>query len=219
VLNPELTALLQQTLPEARAELMAMPQTPVIELFLLNADFPQHGLSREQMHAVMAEPAYWAFCWASGQVMAKLLLDCPELVRGKRVLDFGSGSGVVAIAAAKAGAAEVIACDIDSNALLATRCNAEYNQVAITLSDDIHAVSERVDMILAADVLYDRENLPWLDLFLKKAEQVLVADSRVKNFQYQPYRLLTRIEGTTVPDLDEFDEFRDVRIYGAGVDI
>jgi len=208
-----LSRYLQTTLPAARAELVALPQTPDIELFLLNADFPQHALSRDEMMAVMAEPSYWAFCWASGQVLAKFLLDNPEWVKGKRVLDFGSGSGVVAIAAAKAGAAKVLACDIDPVALKATEINTQHNQVAVTLFEDFYAIDETIDLIIVADVLYDRENLPWLGRFLERADQVLVADSRVKDFDYPNYRLIDRREGTTVPDLDEFDEFRDVRIY------
>ncbi len=195
---------------------MAMPQTPAIELFLLNADFPQHALSREQMRAVMAAPAYWSFCWASGQVLAKFLLDSPGWVRGKRVLDFGSGSGVVAVAAAMAGAADVIACDNDPDALLATRCNASHNGVDVQLYDDYFAIEEPVDLVLAADVLYDRENLPWLDHFSSKAKEVLVADSRIKDFSHPDYQFIGRMAGTTVPDLDEFDEFRDVRIFRHG---
>ncbi len=165
------------------------------------------------MLAVMNYPAYWAFCWASGLVLAQFIVEHPEWVKDKRVLDFGCGSGVVAIAAAKAGAAKVIACDIDADALIATQANANHNQVAITLYSDFYAIDEAVDIIIVADVLYDKENLPWLARFLARAGQVLVADSRVKNFDYPPYQLIDRRAGTTVPDLDEFDEFRDVRIY------
>lgn len=208
-----LSQYLQRTLPAARAEPMALPLTPDIELFLLNEDFPQHTLSRDEMMAVMAEPSYWAFCWASGQVLARFLLDNPAWVTGKRVLDFGSGSGVVAVAAAKAGAAKVLACDIDPVALKATEINTQHNQVSVTLFEDFYAIDETIDLIIVADVLYDRENLPWLGRFLERADQVLVADSRVKDFDYPNYRLIDRQQGTTVPDLDEFDEFRDVRIY------
>ena len=170
------------------------------------------------MHAVMRYPAYWAFCWASGQVLARYLLEQPAWVRGKRVLDFGCGSGVIAIAAAKAGARKVLACDIDPDAVLATRANALHKQVDIQLYSDFHQITEPVDIIIVADVLYDRDNLPWLGRFLQRADEVLVADCRVKNFCYPPYTLIAQQQGTTVPDLDEFDEFRDVRIYYAGQD-
>ena len=109
-------------------------------------------LSREEMLAVMNYPAYWAFCWASGQVLARFILDHPEWVRGRRVMDFGAGSGVVAVAAMLAGAREVVACDIDPEALLAVRCNTELNGVALTLADDFDAVAGDIDLIIVADV-------------------------------------------------------------------
>ena len=212
-IHPELSARLQSVLAPARAELMALPSLPEIELFLINEDFPRQALSPEEMLAVMNYPAYWAFCWASGQVLAQFILAQPQWVAGKRVLDFGCGSGVVAIAAAKAGASVVYACDNDEDALLATQANAVHNRVELQLCADFDAVDVALDLIIVADVLYDRENLPWLGHFLKRAETVLVADSRVKNFSYPGYQTIGRQRSCTVPDLDESDEFRDVRIY------
>jgi len=204
---------LQRVLPNARAELSGLPSVPELSLYLLNADFCSAELSQDEMLAVLNYPAYWAFCWASGQVMARWLLDNPQWLAGKTVLDFGCGSGVAAIAAAKAGAARVIACDLDPDALLATRCNAAHNGVELALCADFAEVSEPVDIILVADVLYDRANLGWLPRFRERAAQVLVADSRVKNFSAPGYRRLGAFTGTTWPDLDEFDEFRSVQLY------
>ena len=211
----ELTDRLQAVLTQARAEPLSLPGLPQIELLLINEDFSQSELTAEEMLAVLNMPAYWAFCWASGQVLAKFLLDKPEWVRGKTVLDFGSGSGVVAIAAAMAGADKVIACDIDPDALLATRCNVAHNSVEVELLADFYQLTVSVDLIIVADVLYDRENLPWLDVFLEYAPEVLVADSRIRNFDFPPYQLIAEMEGTTVPDLDEFDEFRRVKLFHA----
>lgn len=213
VFHPELTQRLQSVLAPACAELMPLPLTPAIELFLLNRDFPQHSLTQEEMLAVMNYPAYWAFCWASGQVLARFILDHPHWVSGKRVLDFGCGSGVVAIAAAKAGAKAVYACDIDDDALLATRANASHNRVAVKLYREFDDIDQAIDIIIVADVLYDRANLPWLGRLVRRAEEVLVADARVKHFSYPPYQLIGQFDGVTVPDLDEFDEFRQVRLY------
>jgi len=215
IVHPVLTEILQKVLPNARAELITLPLVSTIELFLVNEDFAQHELSQDQIVLIMEDPAYWAFCWASGQVLAKFVLDQPERVCGKRVLDFGSGSGVVAIAAAQAGAAEVFACDIDSDALLATKYNAKQNCVDIALYRNFSDIQEHVDLIIVADVLYDKANLPWLSTFVERASEVLVADSRVKNFHFPPYRQIAEHESTTVPDMDEFDEFRTVRIYEA----
>jgi len=207
---------LRHILPAARLQETALPATPAIRLLLLQGDYPQGELSPEAVQRVMDNPLYWVFCWASGQVLASLLLEQPEWVQGKRVLDFGCGSGVVAIAAALAGAKEVIACDIDPLALAATRANARRSSANITLFDDFCAVDGHIDLIVVADVLYDRANLDWLARFTARADKVLIADSRVKNFHHPEYRQISRHASCTLPDLDESAEFRDVRIYLAG---
>ena len=207
---------LQQILPSAELEQVTLPGAAGMRLLLLNGDYPQHQLSAEEVQQVMDNPLYWVFCWASGQVLAEFLLARPEWVRGKRVLDFGCGSGVVAIAAAMAGAAEVIACDIDPLALAATRYNARLNDVTLALAGDYFDLEGHIDLIIVADVLYDKANLGWLQRFARRADQVLVADSRVKHFDHPPYRQIARRAGCTLPDLDESAEFRDVRIYLAG---
>ena len=215
--NAELTTLLRKHLPAARAESTRLPESLELQLYLLNGDFPQRDLTAEQMHAVLNYPAYWAFCWASGQVLARFLLDRPEWVKGKRVLDFGAGSAVAGIAAALAGAREVIACDIDADARRAAAINARLNGATVALRENFDACEGDFDLILVADVLYDRENLPWLDRFLARAPSVLLADSRVRDFSHPGYRSLGQWRSTTVPDLDEFDEFGNVSIYeGAG---
>lgn len=194
---------------------MALPQTPELQLYLLNADYPQHELEPAQVAHLMDNPLYWSFCWASGQVLAAFLLQNPEWVAGRRVLDFGCGSGVVAVAAAMAGAERVVACDIDPEALLATGLNAELNRVKLELSADFDAVEGELDIIIVADVLYDRGNLPWLSRFTERAGEVLIADSRIKDFDFPPYRQIGRRDACTLPDLDESAEFRDVRLYHA----
>ena len=215
--NAELSSLLQKHLPSARAELTWLPDCDDLCLYLLNGDYPQYQLTAEQMHTVLNYPAYWAFCWASGQVLAKFLLDQPACVAGKRVLDFGSGSGVAAIAAALAGAGEVIACDIDRDAQRATAINAALNGVTVEIRGDVADCNGDFDIILVADMLYDRENLPFLDSFIERAAQVLVADSRVRDFSHPGYEKIGHWESATIPDLDEFDEFRCVSIYAGGL--
>lgn len=214
--NAVLSRRLQCHIPGARAELQQLPGMPQIALFLLNPDFPQHQLTAEQMNAVLNYPAYWAFCWASGQVMARLLFEQPDLVRDRRVLDFGSGSGVAGIAAALAGAAEVVACDVDPDALVATAANAAVNGVRVELRDSYEACEGEFDVVLVADVLYDRENLPWLDTFQQRAACVLVADSRIRDFSRPGYRRIGQWHSNTLPDLDESPEFRRVTIYSGG---
>ncbi|BBO87961.1 class I SAM-dependent methyltransferase [Desulfosarcina ovata] len=161
----------------------------------------------------MEEPLYWIFCWASGQAMVRFLLSHPEWVAGKRVLDFGCGSGVVAIAAAKAGAAKVWASDIDPLARQATLMNCRLNSVSVKVIGDWTVCTEPLDLILAADVLYDRANLAYLDRFIERSPEVLVADSRVKTFDYPPYRKIGQLQSFTIPDLAEPDEFGHVCLY------
>jgi predicted nicotinamide N-methyase len=213
--HARLTAEIQKTLSAAHIEAMTLPDCPDLQLYLLNKDFPTTGLSADEMAAVITEPAYWVFCWASGQVLARYLLDNPALVSGKRIIDFGSGSAVAGVAAMLAGAKEVIACDIDPLACLAAQANAQLNGVELTICDNWDDIEGEVDLILVADVLYDRENLPWLGRFIARSNKVLVADSRVKNFDYPPYQLVGEFASSTQPDLDEFDEFRKVRLYQA----
>ena len=136
-------------------------------------------------------------------------------MRDKRVLDFGSGSGVAAIAAAKAGAAEVVACDLDPLALAACRANAELNGVQLNYSEDFFSEADRYDLIIVADVLYDRANLPLLDQFLSRGQVALVADSRVRDFQHPLYQRLDILDACTWPDLAEPAEFRRVSLYHA----
>lgn len=215
MIHSELTQIISKTLRQGRIEAMALTDCPELSLYLLNQDFPTTGLSPAEFEAVMLEPAYWVFCWASGQVMAKYILEHPDYVKGKRIIDFGAGSAVAGIAAKMAGAKEVIACDIDPMACMAAKANAELNGVELTISDNWDTIEGEIDLILVADVLYDRENLPWLGRFIERANEVLVADSRVKNFNYPPYEYIGHYSSSTLPDLDEFDEFRQVRLYQA----
>lgn len=211
-----LSAALRRILPAARLEETALPATPAVRLLLLQGDYPRAGLPVETVQRVMDNPLYWVFCWAAGQVLARFIMAQPSWVRGKRVLDFGCGSGVAAIAAALAGASEVIACDTDPLAMAATRSNARRSGVSVTVTDDFFSVQGPVDLIIVADVLYDRSNLDWLQRFVERADRVLIADSRIRNFDHPPYRQIARHASCTLPDLDESAEFRDVRIYCAG---
>ena len=202
-------------LPDAYLSKQSLPQCNEIKLWLVDPIPMQRRFSQDEILAIQAYPAYWAFCWASGQVLARYILDNPELVRNKRVMDFGAGSGVVAIACVMAGAKQVIACDIDPDALLSCQENAKLNNVDYELHGDLFEFDQELDLLIAADVLYDKANLPLLNVFLEKAPAVLVADSRVKNFDFPPYQAIGRIDSFTVPDLDELDEFRLVNLYSA----
>ena len=127
-------------------------------------------------------PPFWGFAWAGGQAVARYVLDHPETVRGRRVLDLACGSGVVAVAAAKAGAAQVRAVDVDPAALAAVADNARANGVRVegidrdVLSDEL----VDVDVVLAGDVFYSKAMADRVDAFLRRAMRagmrVLVGD-------------------------------------------
>ncbi|WP_447745357.1 class I SAM-dependent methyltransferase [Pseudomonas nicosulfuronedens] len=205
---------LGELLGDARLSAECLPGTD-IRLWLIDAQNMDREFSPDETRRILEEPPYWCFCWASGLVLAHWLAEKPEWVRGKRVLDFGAGSGIAAIAAAKAGAAEVVACDLDPLALDACRANAELNGVELTYSADFFQEEDRYDLIIVADVLYDRANLPLLDAFLSRGREALVADSRVRDFSHPQYQRLGILDGCTWPDLAEPAEFRHVSLYHA----
>jgi predicted nicotinamide N-methyase len=207
--------IISDFLPKGRVEPTVLPQCDEISLYLLNPEYLQVELSKEQGARLMAEPMFWVFCWASGHAMARYIMDNQQIIRGKRVMDFGCGSGVAAIAAAKAGAAKIWACDIDSCALQVAALNCQLNSVSVEVIKDWETCTAEVDMILAADVLYDSENLPLLDQFVARAPEVLVADSRVKQLNAPFYRKIAELESVTVPDLGEPAEFGHVNMYYA----
>ena len=205
---------LGELLGDAQLAATPLPGT-ALQLWLLDGDNMCREFSPEETRRILHEPPYWSFCWASGLALARYLAEHPQWVRGKRVLDFGAGSGVAAIAAAKAGAREVVACDLDPLALSACRANAQLNEVELGYSSDFFAEADRFDLVTVADVLYDRTNLPLLDHFLSRAPQALVADSRVRDFSHPIYRRLATLHAHTLPDLAEPHEFRHVSLYHA----
>ncbi|AZO75868.1 MAG: methyltransferase [Mesorhizobium sp.] len=166
--------------------LSPVPSLPEIRLYTAH---PGSGLRRllepdddADDGTAEPQPPYWAYAWAGGAVLARYILDRPSTVAGRRVLDLGAGSGLVGIAAAKAGASAVIAAEIDRNGIVALGLNAAANAVAITITgEDITAgPSPAVDLVLAGDVFYGqavaRRVVPFLDRCLAAGIKVLVGD-------------------------------------------
>ena len=149
-----------KTDPEAfiRANTAAMvpPHVPEIRLHLADEAHDLWLKTEEELEEIGLPPPFWAFAWAGGQGLARYILDHPECVAGKRVIDFASGSGLVAIAARKAGARSVLACDIDPWAETAIRLNAALNETDIAFSSaDQVGTPVDADILLAGDVFYD----------------------------------------------------------------
>lgn len=202
---------LHDVIPHCELHAQRLPETP-ISLWLIPPVFPTDKLDDDVIRRIWIDTPYWIFCWASGLAMAQWLLAEPHHVKDKVVLDFGAGSGVVGIAAKMAGAKRVICCDIDMVSLAACRANAALNDVELEYLADLYQ-AEQVDVLLAADVLYDQSNRFFLDVFLKFSPDVWIADSRVKNFSHPRYMKLDERSATTWPDLDESPEFRNISFY------
>jgi predicted nicotinamide N-methyase len=152
-------------------------------------------------------PPFWAFAWPGSQALARYLLDHPQTVKGLRVLDFGSGGGLAAIAAARAGAKRVLACDLDPLAAVAQSLNAQLNAVEIEMvTGDALECAAEVDVILAGDVCYEREPsdviTAWLRDRAKRGKRVLLADP---GRNYAPTEGLELLATYAVPTLQELE--------------
>ncbi|OUS37087.1 hypothetical protein A9R00_11215 [Oleispira antarctica] len=184
-----------------------------IELQLLAAESALLNLNAQQIGDYWQQLPYWAFAWAAGQGLAQHILAHPELVQGKRVLDFGCGSGIVGIAAAKAGAQSVICCDSDPLALLACQENGNRNNVVLSLTSNWSGEAGLVDCLLAADILYDLTSAGDLAKQCASIPSWLVAETQ---YQLPPWSKLHKIanyNATTQPVLDDFDQDLTVSIY------
>jgi predicted nicotinamide N-methyase len=165
----------------ANTALVTPPLVPEIKLHLATEVVPLWRLTEEELQAQGIPPPYWAFAWAGGQALARYILDHRDLVTGSAVLDFGSGSGLVAIAATLAGAS-VLAADIDSFATAAIVLNAEANGCAglDTTDDDLIGSDVSWDAILVGDMCYERplaeRLIAWLGTAAAMGKLVLLGD-------------------------------------------
>ena len=133
------------------------PHTPELSLHLADEITPIWKMTEEALEEIGLPPPFWAFAWAGGQALARYVLDKPEVVAGKQVIDFASGSGIVGIAAMRAGAAHVLAADIDGYCGEALSLNAQANGVALDFTDVdlLDAPPPAADVILAGDICYE----------------------------------------------------------------
>ena len=165
----------------AETRLHPVPHAPEILLHVADEATALWARTEEELGAVGLPPPFWAFAWAGGQALARYVLDRPETVRGRTVLDFASGSGLVAIAAARAGAGRVEASDIDAFALAAIRLNARANGVAVEpVAEDLIGTDRGWDTVLAGDICYERDLaarvVAWLEALARRGARVLVGD-------------------------------------------
>lgn len=165
----------------AETRLLPVPHAPEIRLHVADEATPLWLRTEEELGEIGLPPPFWAFAWAGGQALARYVLDHPETVRGRRVLDVASGSGLCAIAAALAGAAQVEAADIDAFAAEAIALNAAANGVAVAPRlADLVGQDEGWDVVLTGDIFYERDIAariwPWLVALEDRGARVLIGD-------------------------------------------
>lgn len=193
----------------ANTRLQAVPHAPEISLWLADEITPLWRLTEEELGEMGLPPPFWAFAWAGGQALARWLLDHPAEVAGKRVIDLATGSGLVGIAAMKAGAASVLAADIDPFCAAAVAANARSNGVEIAFTDAnlLDAPPPPVDLICAGDVFYEKPMAEAVMVWLKQAQangtRVIVGDP---GRTYFPKSGLTLLAEYTVPTTRELED-------------
>jgi predicted nicotinamide N-methyase len=196
----------------AGTQLRPVPLVP--EIWLRQASEPIRLWQRTEQIAGHADldPPFWAFAWAGGQALARYLLDHPQAARGRHVIDIASGSGLVAIAAAKGGAAAVTAYDIDPLAAAAIKLNAAANGVTVLavcadILDQDAMPAPGTDLVLSADAFYTRDLAAKIMRFLQRARargaSVLAADF---GRAYLPRRQLTPLASYHVPGLRALED-------------
>jgi predicted nicotinamide N-methyase len=190
-------------------KLLAVPLVPEIRLHIAEESLPIWQKTEEELGAMNVPPPYWAFAWAGGQALARFLLDNPATVDGRSVLDLGSGSGLVAIAAAKAGAARVLAADIDAFAVRAIGLNAAANAVSleITADDLLEAAPGTFDVVLIGDLFYERplaeRALAFATAAHARGTQVLAGDPRRSYFPQNRFRQLAEYSVPVTRELED----------------
>ncbi|UYN95832.1 MAG: methyltransferase [Enhydrobacter sp.] len=183
---------------------------PEFRLWLATEYVPIWQATEAWMDEQNIDPPYWAFCWPGGQAIARYLLDHPHAVHGKSVIDFAAGSGVSAMAAARAGAKSVVANDIDALSLVAARLNAQANGLAIRADGSDWLAGDggnpAADVVIAGDVCYEREMsvraLAWLRSHAILGRLVLLGDPGRNYFQAQGLEELARYDIPTSLQLE-----------------
>lgn len=197
---------------ETNTEIVSPPLVPEIKLRLATEITPIWQATETEMQEADLPPPFWAFCWPGGQALARHILDNPGIVRGKRVLEFAAGGAVSGIAAAMAGAAKVIANDIDAVAITAAQTNAALNDVVLTPSTDNLLDSDApagCDVILAGDIFYEQSPAVEIEAFLRRetanGARVLIGDPGRKYLPLKGLREVARYDVPTSLELEDRD--------------
>lgn len=194
----------------ANTRLQRPPHAPEIELYLADEITPIWRMTEEALGQIGVAPPFWAFAWAGGQGVARYVLDHPDEVAGRTVLDLAAGSGLVAIAAMKAGAASALAADIDAFCEAAVSLNTGVNGVAVAFTArDLLREAPPVEVILAGDIAYEKPMadlmFPWLMAAHRSGVRVLVGDPGRSYFPRVGLVRLAEYEVPTTRELEDMD--------------
>ena len=193
----------------ANTRLQPVPHAPEISLWLADEVTPIWRLTEEELGEMGLPPPFWAFAWAGGQALARYLLDHPHEVAGKRVLDFAAGSGLVGVAAMKAGAASVLCADIDPFCQAAVAANAASNGVELRFEGRnlLSAPPPDVDVICAGDICYEKPMteavLAWLGQARDRGIRVLIGDPGRTYFPRHGLDFLAEYRVPTTRELED----------------
>ncbi|EAP90807.1 hypothetical protein OA2633_13920 [Oceanicaulis alexandrii HTCC2633] len=205
-----MTALTADIVLRDHTRIGSAPLTPELRFHLAD---PQSDLWRQEEEALIAQGVpspFWAFAWGGGQALARLVLDQPERVKDKRVLDFACGCGVAGIAAAKAGADLVTGTEIDAFAVHAARANARLNDVPMqVLHADLVGADDGWDVVLAGGVFYETEAgaaiTDWLESLHDRGALVLIGDPGRAYLPKDKLSIMARFEAPRAGDLEDQD--------------
>jgi predicted nicotinamide N-methyase len=192
----------------AQTTIVHPPLVPEIKLHLASKITPIWEATEADLARMNLPPPYWAFAWPGGQALTRFLLDQPDWVKGKRVLDFAAGSGLSAIGAAMAGAARVEAAEIDDFASAAIALNARTNKVAIHLvNEDLIGSDPRWEIVLAGDVCYEKPMadrvIAWFRALAGRGVAILMGDP---GRAYLPRNGLVELARYQVPTTLELED-------------
>jgi len=195
----------------ANTRRQAPPHTPELSLHLADEITPIWRMTEEALAEIGLPPPFWAFAWAGGQALARYILDNPHEVAGKQVVDFASGSGIVALAAMKAGAARVLAADIDGFCEAAIGLNARANAVAVAFTDInlLDAPAPIADVILAGDICYEKplaaQVMAWLGAARDRGARVLIGDPGRSYFPREGLVKLAEYQVATTREIEDME--------------
>lgn len=193
----------------SNTRLMRPPLVPELQLHLAEESLEIWRRTEEELGQLNVPPPYWAFAWAGGQALARVVLDNSGFVRGKRVLDLGCGAGLASVVSLLAGATSVLAADIDRIALIATEMNAEANGVSVrtTARDLLDGLEDPVDVVLVGDLFYERQLadrvLALVEPLAKSGVLVLVGDPQRNYFPRGRFREVAAYKVPVTRDLED----------------